>query len=339
MNVFIIESPLQLLNSLEAKYYYKLESAECDLLVLNGDNPNSVKQIVKMVNRSDWNSIKIIGFGNGKISWITRMIKLKKEYKTYKDPDLVFIGDYRSDLMRDFVNKVNPRQTVLIDDGTVSLRIHRVLTSENERRKFLNGDSKDRLKKLIKSMVYLGNVPIQKHVDNLVLFTVYDLPSSENLLVTKNNYLYMKSISSEREKLQEVWLLGSPLVEKGILESAEVYIDCLSKIKKHYSEVKKIVYVPHRAENEEWIKVYDKLGFEILRPDASIELYLMIKKEIPNVVASFYSSALGNIYNIFGEQIQIDSFIIPKEQLPEKSKAEIINIYDYYSRLVNTIPL
>lgn len=338
MNVFIIESPLQLINALEAKAYFKLRDHECDLLILNGENPNTLKQMVRMVDYSKWRKVKELGFGSGRLSWVTRMITLKNQYQNYKNVEMVFIGDYRADVMRDFVTVVNPKQAVLLDDGTVSLRIHKSLSSKREREHFFEREHNGKLKQLIKSLVYFGKTPKQNHIKDLIFFTVYDLSSNDYLTVIKNKYNHIKMVSSNKEKKNEVWFLGSPLAEKGIVPDRKTYQEYLEIVQSHYREYD-IYYVPHRAEDPSNIEEYRKLGYKIVKPDMSIEFYLMAQKSVPLIVASFYSSALGNIYNIFGEEIQIDSFLINPSDLPEKNRKEIGDIYNYYEKIINLVKM
>lgn len=338
MNVFLIESPLQLLNALEAKYYYKLPKEKCDLLVLNGESPNTIKQIMGMVEQQDWNIVKKIGFGKGKLSWITRMLGVKAQYKCYKSPDKVFIGDYRSDIMRDFVNTVVPNKTVLLDDGTVSLRINNMLSSEKERHAFFHNENMGGLKRIIKRLAFLGKLPPQKHIEDLEFFTTYNIEHTLDYPVIKNNYTYLKTVSSDKQTKDEVWFLGSPLSEKGILEEKK-YIEYLSKIVEYYKDFDRIVYIPHRAEDPALLQSYGERGFDIIQTNVSIEFYLMKQEEVPSVIASFYSSALGNLHNIFGETMKIDSFRIEQQYLPTKNSSEIADIYNYYSKIIHVVDL
>lgn len=326
MNLFVIESPLQLINALEAKEYYKLEPQECMLYISRPDNKRTLLQIQRNLNEDDWYNVKILGFGEGKVTWVTRQLALKNELKKLGRLNIskIFLGDYRSDLMKALISSVSYNELIILDDGAATINTyHRILNKG-----ITPSTKQNKIKAVINKIL---NLNYKEDIDtNVTFFTVFDISSYKNITVIKNEYKHLKSFLKEKKYENIVYFLGAPLVEKKILQNKEVYFSYLKKINNYYQGLK-VVYVPHRAEdNEKLMEIETKLNITIKKIDTPIEHYLCGQTTLPATIASFYSSALMTSHLIFKEYVKIQSFMIDKENLNPKICEDIHRVYSHY---------
>lgn len=335
MNVFLIESPLQLLNAIEAKTYYQLKNEDSLLLLQNGEIPESLEQMKSMINADIWPNVRIVGTGKGKISWFTRMIALKKIAKKVGQINLLFLGDYRSDLMKDFANTVNYKKLVVIDDGAATINTYKNLVGKEEINvnHFSNLSKTEMIKNITKKILYFGNAPSSFTPKQIDLFTVYNLPSENRVKVHKNEYYYHKSINKQKLVEGKIYFLGAPLSEKKVIKSNEEYFNYLLLIKESLPKLP-IVYVPHRAEESDKIRKIKELGFNIEQNHTCVEHMMIYSNTIPEYIISFYSSALINLKKMMSPEVKIISYQLPYEDLEPKMRSTIKSVYDYYENEV-----
>ncbi|SHM60944.1 hypothetical protein [Gracilibacillus kekensis] len=333
MNVFIVESPLQLLNAMEAKQYFQLPTETCTLLLNNGENPNSMKQMLNLTDNSEWYNVEKVGFGSGKISWLTRIFGMKRQIRSYEKIDKIFIGDFRSDAIQCFINSFLQSDLFVLDDGTATLKIYNNLTNPNRVKKITG--LKAFFKNLMRKLLGIGNISKKMSKREMTFFTSYNLEPMKNIRIIKNNYTFLKKQQENKSKVDNLFFLGSPLTEKRIIKTRQEYLNLLKKVLQHYDSTKEFFYVPHRTENDDFLYEIENLGFRILKLDIPIEFYLVKSYEIPNHVSSFYSTALGNLKSLFDDTVEIDSFMIDESILNTNNREEIKKIYDYYSKIIN----
>ncbi|MGR3766073.1 hypothetical protein [Rossellomorea sp. NS-SX7] len=335
MNVFLIESPLQLLNAIEAQSYYKIKKEDTWLLLQNGEIPETLEQMKNMIEPELWPNVRVVGSGKGKISWFTRMLGLKKLAKKSQSINRLFIGDYRSDLMRDFAATVDYNQLIIIDDGAATLNTYKSLVDEKSRNEFLKDSSKaDKTKSMVKKVAYSGHAPKKEHPEHIQLFTVYDLPSTDEIEVHKNDYHFHKTISKEKKVEDKICLLGTPLPEKNVISGNQKYLEYLKTIKENLPNLP-LVYIPHRAEDGSKLQEIEELGFNIDRNNTCVEHKLIYSDTIPKYIVSFYSSALINLKQMMNSDVKIISYKIPTKDITASKASSIQSVYEYYAKEVN----
>jgi hypothetical protein len=117
-NLFVVRTPLQLINALEAKYHFKTQNNI--LIVVYSVNQTDKEQMNKIINEKDWNEIIKLN-QKGKKSIFFEYIKLIK--KLQKEPvDKLFIVFFKG-LQKLFISNIRTKETYLIDDGLASLKI------------------------------------------------------------------------------------------------------------------------------------------------------------------------------------------------------------------------
>lgn len=329
MNFFLVESPLQLLNANEAKYKFNIHSEESVLLVFDGVSKRNFAQIKQMVRKSEWQKVYYFKNTQKSLSRYFNLLYLKKVLKTYEKHDRIFIGEYRSDLMRDFIHKSNSSEYFLIDDGNYSLILHNIIRNEEGIRSQL---TKKRL--LLNKLFGLDD----RDLFDIIFFTVYDEKSKEPFI--HNNYELIKSKLKSNNLTNKIYFIGNNTPELNIV-SEKVYLKSLSEVKKYYKE--QIYYIPHRRESLEKIeRIKNELGFEVLNFDLPIEWAILTSRELPSEVASFFSSALDNCYLIFGHKIKFKAFRMPVSVISESRKQLFklnFNRYEQYEENFEIIEL
>ncbi|WP_348799457.1 hypothetical protein [Flavobacterium adhaerens] len=319
-SIFLIESPLQLFNAIEAKNYFNLKN--CKLIVVYSLNDYSNTQIDQLLDYySNWNEIYKI-FPIEKKYFRIRITKyiideLKKISEVIKNVYYLFIGDYRPDFMIHFGNIVKCNKLIILDDGTATIDIMK---------DYLNVDKKRKLKFFLKK--YLFDFKLNKNND-VEFFSIYS-----NLLlnhkIIHNSYQYFREETIARSiNENKVIFLGSCIVELRAIEQDKYFL-YLSKIKEYFSN-KEIIYIPHRRESELKLELIEnEMNIKIEKTASIIELYLIKTKNLPFAVTGFFCSALLNLNILFDGKILINSFYINNDDFNEKYAKRFESMYKYY---------
>lgn len=345
-NIFLVKSPLQLLNAIEAKNYYNIKDDECVLVIL-GDS-KSYSQLINLASISNqWehivmlSSVSLMFFD----PWQTTAIDTKNTNKSIMRSTFftirrlnrmaknigtvirIFIGDYNYLYMRHFINLVPHSETVLLDDGTATMEVGRRRLSNIDENEIPN------IEKAVK--IYAKRIMLglnDKDPKRLTFFSAYDIETRNNDKVIKNSFRYLKSASKSMTKDNSVYFLGSPLIETGVVSQKD-YIAQLSLIKEYYIN-KEVIYISHRREDKENLNFIRRdLNIKICSFDYPIEYQISILGPVPSVVSSFVSSALENIRLIMDDELSVVSFKLIDGTYEKKDRMNAV--YDYYREHVN----
>ncbi|MDZ7692683.1 MAG: polysialyltransferase family glycosyltransferase [Balneolaceae bacterium] len=322
MNYYLVESPLQFLNAREAKYRFCKDEKNV-LIILRGASQKSMDQLKKLVDYSSWDTVYELPNTHKKVvlyKWQYDLESILKE--NYQKVNKVFIGEYRSLLMRNFVHKSNCEQSFLLDDGNVALFIHeKIITKEGLRHT---------LHPIRKALNWLFNFN-DKDIWDINFFTFYNEWTRDSDVI--NDYSLLKSSLNTRivdEGL--VYFLGNNISEYGFIERKD-YLSLLRKVIECF-EGKTVYYLPHRREEPEGFQEIEDLGFQIKTIDEPIETYLVKQNKLPEIIASFLSTALDNCYALFSDHSVLYSFQydldILKSDRYKKTAKIIFNRYKKY---------
>ena len=342
-NIFLVKSPLQLLNAIEAKHHFELDDKNCYLLIM-GDR-KSYSQLMKLVIASQqWSNVVLLNrvglvAGNpwavcdnlGDIDKLRKTLlrsslfsirRLNRLARAIKDVKYVFIGNNNSPLMRHFANSLDHQQTVLLDDGTATLDIAR---------QRMEGQVAPKPSKLSKRIRLAAKRIFQKlnarQPENVVFFTAYKIAVTGADRVISNDFAYLRNRALGLKATETVYFLGSPLSEVGIV-SEDKYLESMRRVKKYYAG-KDVLYVSHRRESPEKLaRLKSEYGFELACFDYPVEYQLAFVGPRPVELASFISSALDNCRLIFEDKMKIVAFKINEINADRR---DIVNeIYDNY---------
>lgn len=347
-SVFMVKSPLQLLNAIEAKNYFKLEDKDCYLLLM-GDRKSYSQLMELVVAGEQWANVILLNrvslltgdpwSGEDDLVDIDKLRKtllrssffsirrINRLVHTIKDVQHVFLGDNNNPLMRHFVNSLDHEVTVLLDDGTATLNIARQRIEGCAARK------PDRLSKRIR----LAAKKIFQKLNNqqpsrVVFFTAYKIPVMSFDSVIHNDFAYLRTKISELQTTETVYFLGSPLSEAGIMSESQ-YLNYINRVQNYYAG-RNILYVSHRRESQDKLaKIEEDYGLEVACFRFPIEYQLAFIGRRPLELASFMSSALDNCRLIFGDKMKIVSFRV--NEVNDDRRENVDHIYDNYKLSVD----
>lgn len=289
-SLFFVQSPIQLLNAIEAKHFFNIK--KCHLIIRKNGVQKNDKQLLKVLQYDDtFDKISFINIKNKfqYYKFLILFIELSK-YKFEK----VFVGDFYSKVVIFFIKFIQSKKIYLLDDGLQSVAIHKNCKTYN-----------------MFSYFNLSNNSLKRKV-------------------YKNNFNFLRSYSciENRNTLDKVYFIGAPLVEKNILSISD-FIVLMKQIVAYYNKLNiEIVYLPHRAENVE--KLASLGINSIIQPEVPIEFYLIESVLLPSKIASFYSAALYSLKVLFRNKIEITSFYIPNECVDEVFRETLKDCYSFY---------
>lgn len=338
-----------MLNAVEAKYYFELQTDDCVLIIM-GDRKSQPQLLMLSKVLNEWGRVIILNdvnlfFGNPleitkkvalwKRVWQTRLFsksffnvrRLNRISKQLGQVRYIFVGYARYIYMKHFINITRHQDVVLLDDGHATIQLAKERKLGPDQSDYI-GHTK-RLKLLAKT--YLQGVQ-HKEKENVCFFTIYDVSTNKNDRIIRHNFEHIKTNISAIERTAEVYFLGSPLTRLGIITEDE-YVKHLQRVKDYFKD-RNLVYISHRRETPEHLdEIGRALGIKVIRLDYPVEYQLAIIGPRPEILASFISSALDSCGLIFSDYMKIVSFMLDLEPSPEREEIELI--YESYKSSTN----
>jgi hypothetical protein len=282
---YLINSPLQYINFVEFLSYEKTLSEHKNIFVgyCSAASKEQIKHLNYNIYSLNFNILYLDEIIN--VNLFHLIFSFQKRLK--RKFKFCLIGDFSYYLFGQFLNKSST--FVLLDEGV------KLLTFDNQ---------------------------ITKKKLNCTLFTIFNIKNS-NFKIIKNNFNYIKSIMSQKKKIDKnvIFLLGT-----GIFLHSErsfglkLYLkDFIEKNKN-----KQIVYFPHRLEND---IINSFKNFSIIKPKVPIEIFILQNNYYPVMIAGFYSTALYNLRNlIVDKNVEIINinFDLNKFKWDEQEKTQVI---------------
>lgn len=341
MDVFLIETPLQMLNAIEARAHFRGNRNFLEILT---SPPFPCEVFLPLIEEGVWDEIRYMTIrdeGDMRASdpRLTKLRKKVEEYHRYYKQlqyrqaldkvakslgrvERLFLGSYLQSYMRHFANKVHYEKLLVLDDGTDTLRV-------NEERKKVKLEGKvrgfNRIKEVAHAIFHDWNAG---DVERMIFFSTFDLQVADRDILIKNDYAYLRSLVSGARRRNEVFFLGQPLIEDGYLTAAK-YKEYLSAVQRHFKG-EDIVYFPHRRESGKSAEdLASELGLTVRRTDVPIEYELTVRGNVPKVLASFFCSALDNCRLMLNGELMIKAFQIRQDDLL-CVKDFVEDIYEYF---------
>lgn len=334
VNVFVIESPFQMLSALEAVRYFALDNNVL-FMRISGNSRNN-EQLGTIANYGDW--IKIIPFETAKLRDLAAIKRSIREIRKNYEIGLLFLGEFYSPVITAFGVLFSSTKIYVLDDGAGSLEIWNYYHSSDPKqaKRFMHASLNNRIKAMVNCL--LRNWPGKKR-KVIYLFSCFDLTSNQRLQVTKHNFDFTRSKTSTltEQKNDTLFFLGSCACESGVV-TEEYYEQCISKVAALYKDMH-LVYLPHRHERAD--KIASRVapyGFEIKYLDSIVELGFCELQERPRYVASFLSTALYSLKMIFPEA-DVTAFLYDESQINQRYRAQSLYYYSYYESYLNLIRL
>lgn len=315
-NLFIIRSPLQLLNAVEAIFHFSLFDDNNILYIIDTKGLSNNEQINNILKNYAWTEIvKIESTRKSNfLNYIDMLKKLKKDDYKY-----LFLGDY-GNIHKIIMANIQVENIFLLDDGTASIVIQE---------KLLNNEFN--MKDIFKLLRYLPFGLSIKKTKKINFFTIFALKKTDNIGIIQNEMKNLKfNYDIEHFKnSQHIHILGQPFIESKIL-SQETYIKYfISSVKKYYYNNEMIEYFPHRAENIDNAVTNLKNKFEnfsIIQNSIPLEKYFLENKIYPSIIIGFTSTALFTLKILF-PRAEIFYIEVPQEDIFPDKKESMSSIY------------
>jgi hypothetical protein len=314
INLFLIESPFQLISAIEASKYFKEENS---LFIIKYNkkqtNVNQLKKIKKLFNLD--NVIEIKSLFSNFDSNIQLFLLLKKFAKEKKIFDKIFIGEYRSFHMRKFFDYFTETKSFCLDDGAITYQIFNYIKDGRDEYYFDNG-----FKGLLKKVLYkfesiLFGLDKLKIKRDIKLFTCFDIPKEDKHILHDFSNIKKEYEVSESKKI--VYFYGAYLEIVGISKDKQVQFleQVVDFFKKSDLE---IIYLPHRLDSKDKLNlIKNKLNLKIIKNEFPAEIQLLVDGFIPEYIASFGSSILVTLPKIFPEIKNVYAFFPNSSLIPD----------------------
>ncbi|MBV1872959.1 MAG: hypothetical protein KUG83_10475 [Gammaproteobacteria bacterium] len=237
----------------------------------------------------------------------------------------VYLG-YPYNIRAHIANTCNT-DTWLLDDGTFTLRLNKDL-GEPQSALWKAPSLADRLLRRRVGASYLKRVSF---------FTNYDISPPQGQSVVQNKFASIKSQIIAQDSGEHVLFIGSP-IESLTYPCEKLFLELMKKIQGFYKG-REITYALHRLESIHQREAQlGPLGIRVVRFETPLEVAIYEEGVSPYEVASFVSSALGNLHQIYG--ISARSFILPEESILGDHKEAITKLYnDFEKRKISVIDL
>ena len=273
-NLFIVYSPLQIINAIEAIHHFKCKN---NVLVVNykpcQDKNN--EQMDNLVEYHKWDEVIRVGSGSRRSKFLAYVGLIKRLKKVQYDH--VFVAGFTSAIYTILAN-LKKNKLFIIDDGVGTIAAYNYTFAPNKLMKL-------RLKHM---RFWLFGIRT-KFKDRVDLFTYFDLKPLPHVSVERNTLSWFrKEYTSGAAVDNAIYFLGLPH-EDG--ENHKEYAEILDKYIRNQSL--KVVYVPHRYEKirKSMQLVFDQYNVEVRQLGMPVEMYFLTNKIIPNTVAGVGSSA------------------------------------------------
>jgi hypothetical protein len=296
MYLFIISTPLQFLNSLEARSTYDLPKEKC-ILYIYARNEWSLSSILLLAKECGWNNIHVDhinilpGQKRSFLSWLNRLLWFWSVKCSLPKLEYCFSAMFIDPEIRHLTNILNPTKLILMDEGIGQIHLLdsylRLVKNSNKRNKGIRG----RL---------LGYNPAAR--SDFAIFTAYQLQNFSKIKIQIHSYQYVKSFFGRNSHIvikNSALFIGWPshchVNEKNYLKLMTKVFEWLRT-----KGIRNIQYIPHKL-NSNWLlkEISAFKDTTIIRLKLPLEVHLLKAEQFPTTIAGFASSAVENIRQLF----------------------------------------
>jgi len=284
INLFLIRSPLQALNAIEAKE--KFSKNEKNIIIGFYRREIDKELILNTLKYSTWSDIII-----QKLKPHYQLFKyLNSLLKEFPLVNYCFIGDH-STLINYYMNRLKYKHLVILEDGTATLRNIQLLENKSYHKIHKTSHSKNSCF----TTLFINLIGIDtRYLYDASFFTIYKL--NTNIPLLHNDYNYLKKLIKQIPQKKITFFIGSNLIE-GIFITKELFELELQKVINYYKNQNiEFIYILHRKEDVKYmIYLEEKLGFKCLKFNNIIEIEFLNLGYIPSEVSTFISSAITTL--------------------------------------------
>jgi len=313
-SLFIVRTPFQLFNCMEAKSVYQ-DHGDAYLLCIYKKEIDRVL-MENMIGKEAWKSVRFFRL-NAWNRFFYPLI-LSGYLRQLKGAAYVFSG-LVTPMISHCVNTVKAAKNVLLDDGNEILLIAGNIAA----RRYVRTP----LQKIYNAL--LGRRVDYAYTDDLEIFTFFDLEKYRlRNRVIKNDYRAFKARIAAMPREAALFFIGSNLI--GTYMDRSGFEAGIARVVAHSAPMK-VVYVAHRYEDTQYLESLGaRLGFEVVRFPVILEMALLAYGKIPERIATFRSTALETLGYLY-EPIGMEVFEVDTDCLLKAAQVdEFRELYRHY---------
>lgn len=324
-SVFIIRTPYQYLNALEAIDRYGVEVEYAVLIIWSNHFKKRFRHIIE---NEKWGKVKympVVHHGKN-VSWSEKIKIISEDLKYLIRTSLISIelGSVKNcftiapveKYLQHIINKLSCDELVIIDEGVGVFDMTRRYFRKRKKdlkRGFIGYDRRRE-----RNCEFFTSYPLEEHVEGL-----------EGCEIKRHSFGALKSRNKiEKCKYEGGIILGTERNEK----TKSIYRKFIYKSIKFMKEcTNKIWYKPHRMETNYQIKeIISNNNVSLIGNNLPVEIALPKRKIIPKIVSGFASTAIHSILKIYESKVSKIRVFGSKKGSHKGRMA-----YNYYESLPN----
>lgn len=285
--LFVIDTPMQVVNVKEALKAFNIE--QYDIItsdVARADGYQQLQQLLTtlaprklLASPTTGSSIK-----HRIAAYAKHIPYLKSQQYTH-----VFFSNIRQHWQRDIVCSLPNASPVLMDDGNSTVMLYDL---HFRHQRFFEFPQDTDVKRVNESADLRSHYQISTQPpESLTLFTIFALEPLPWVNIVHNP---LSSLVTRHPQCsdQQVLLLGIGGVALNFISESR-YIALLQQVG-HKFKGKQITYIPHRITTRKTLdSIQQQTGFNVIRLDVPVELWLSREKKPPASLVSFFSASLS----------------------------------------------
>ena len=325
-NLFLVKSPLQLLNAIEASSWFKVKK---NILILRfTSNQRTKSQMENLLKIKEWDRIYRINYSRLPINFIKEFFILNSLKKSNTHIEDVFIGDYRLLNFKIFPINLKHNKIYLLDDGTSTFTVQDFYLKnqiEYSEKIFV-----EQIKKITAKLFFRFKIHLQEKIH---LYTCYNIIPHQGQEKINNKYLFTKHYLQKKHELvinrDKIYYIGAKYVEAKLMQE-DIYLELIERIKRNFNN-QRLIYVPHRGEKESKLAKIKNFGIDIEYFDNIVEIEFLFKEELPGTICGFTSSVLVNFPKIY-PQVKVIVFKVNEQLFIPAYRETLKNFYSHFSK-------
>lgn len=321
ISLYIVRSPLQLLNCHEASRRYADDSYKILLIVYRQEFDRDL--MMKLLEESVWDQVHIVDFR----SISTQIQLIWKLLRQIQSIGYCFLGDYTQSI-NFLLNTRKPCQIIWVDDGVATLQCANLIASGEFFSLTKHFQKKSKVKEWLEVVTHSGC----SYLKNVEFFTIYDHIRSYSaaLKVCSNDYQFLRERVATLPTRDITYFIGNDL-RRYVLSCPDRFEDYIAIISQHYAG-REWRYILHRKEDPEYMQeIASKYGFLLEKFDRILEQQFLHQGWYPAEVSTICSSALDTLSLIY--QPQLTAFLLNAEDVRPDREIVIRELYCHYEQM------
>lgn len=337
-DILIVESPLQLLSAIEATKYFNFKRA---CLIVRYADPRTRKRsnshMDEVLKLHDFNRVIKLCYSS---SWLVNQLRTCSLFLWFrinrKSIRNLAIGEWRSEWMQRCAEIAGKDSVVLLDDGIIVVDILRNKIEKNLHWN-TNRNRPSSLKRRLQMLIFnlLGTKGV--HNPKYHLFTAFfSETDSKSVQITRNRYEFLRC-KVEDVNADGIYYFGTKYSEAGYfplsveLQFLNQVFNTLSKLyaSEQAQGSNSILYIPHRDDSVQKIDAVKEIGFDVKFLNYPAEIYFLLMKKKPKVIAGAFTTAVANVNAIYGPD-EVHLFMLPINEIVEEKREHVVSIYNFY---------